>query len=50
MDKQGPTVWHRELYSISCDKSYGKEYFKKGGVYMCITESLCHTAEIGLTL
>ena len=20
MDKQGPTVLHRELYSISCDK------------------------------
>ena len=20
MDKQGPTVWHRELYSICCDK------------------------------
>ena len=20
MEKQGPTVWHRELYSISCDK------------------------------
>ena len=32
MDKQqGPTVWHRELYSIFCDKSYGKEYFKKRG-------------------
>ena len=25
MDKQqGPTVQHRELYSISCDKPYGK--------------------------
>ena len=27
MDKQqGPTVQHRELYSISHDKPYGKEY------------------------
>ena len=28
MDKQqGLTVEHRELYSISCDKPYGKEFF-----------------------
>ena len=27
MDKQqGSTVWHRELYSISYDKTYGGEY------------------------
>ena len=29
MDKQGATVEHRELYSISYDKPYGKEYFLK---------------------
>ena len=47
MDKQqGPTVQHRELYSISCDKPYGKEHKK----YVCITESLCCTAEINTTL
>ena len=28
--QQGPTVWHRELYSISCDN--GEEYEKK--IYM----------------
>ena len=30
MDKQqGPTIEHRELYPISCDKPYGKEYEKE---------------------
>ena len=30
MDKQpGPTVQHRQLYSISCDKPYGKESEKE---------------------
>ena len=30
MDKQqGPTVQHRELYPISWDKLYGKEYRKE---------------------
>ena len=44
MDKQqGPTVQHRELYSISCDKPYGKVYEKE---YICITESFCCTAKI----
>ena len=34
MDKQqGPTVQHRELYSISCDKTQLKEY-KKECIYM----------------
>ena len=28
---------------------YEKEYLKKN-VYMCIIESLCYTAEIGITL
>ena len=28
MDKQGPDVQHRELYSISCDKSYARIYLK----------------------
>ena len=23
--QQAPTVWHREPYSISCDKLYGKK-------------------------
>ena len=37
MDKQqGPTVEHREPYSISCDKPQWKEYPKKN-VYVSIT-------------
>ena len=28
IDKQGPTVQHRELCSVSCDKPYGEEYKK----------------------
>ena len=39
MNKQpDPTVRHRELYSISCEKPYGKEY-EKEHIYMynCIT-------------
>ena len=36
MDKQqGPIVWYRELYSISCDKPNGKEY-EKECMYVCI--------------
>ena len=32
--QQGPTVQHRELYSLSCEKNYnGKEYEK---VYICV--------------
>ena len=40
--QQGPTLQHRELYSISCDKPSWKSLFKS--IY--ITESLCCTAEI----
>ena len=35
--QQGPTVQHRELHSISCDKASGKEDGKES----YITESLC---------
>ena len=46
--QQGPTRQHRELYSISCIQNHnGKEYEKE---YICITESLCGTAEINTTL
>ena len=27
MDKQGPVVWDRELYSISCSRPNGKEKY-----------------------
>ena len=49
MDKQQEaTVQHKELYSISYDKPYGKKTWKK----MCIgiTESLCCIAEVNTTL
>ena len=50
MDKQpGPNVQHRELCSISCDKPIMEKNIKNH-VYMCITESLCCTAEIDTTL
>ena len=45
MDKQqGPTVEHRELYLISCDKPEWKRIRK--GIHVCITESFCCAAEI----
>ena len=64
MDKQqGPTAEHRELYSRSCDKPYGKEYKKEYVcicvniyvciyicIYMCKAESLCCIAEANTTL
>ena len=28
-EQQGPTVQHRELYSVSRDKPHGKEYEKE---------------------
>ena len=46
--QQGPTVQHRELYSISLINHNGKEY-EKEYMYICITESLCCTAEINTT-
>ena len=56
MDRQeGPTVQHRELYSLSCDEPNGKEY-EKECIYICtdtdiyISESLCCTVEINTTL
>ena len=39
MDKQGPTVWHREIYSISYNKSLMEKNIKKNVgiyIYMCV--------------
>ena len=48
LDKQqGPTIQHRELYSVSVNN--GKEY-RKECIYICKIESLCCTAEIDTTL
>ena len=43
MNKQGPSIQHRELYSISCNKTITEKNMKN---YICVTESLCYTAEI----
>ena len=43
MDKRGPTIQYRELYSILCDKS-------QKNTYIYLTESLCYTEEINTTL
>ena len=44
-------VWLlRELYSVSCDKPFLMEKNMKENIYICITESLCCTAEINTTL
>ena len=53
--QQGPTIEHRELHSISCDKSKWKRIQKKGiyiyiYIYKYITESLCCIAVINKTL
>jgi len=34
-DHQGPTVQHREHYSISCDNLYGKESNEEG-IYVSV--------------
>ena len=48
MDKQqGPTVQHRELYSIPYENHNGKEYKKRMCIYIYI---LCCTAVINTTL
>ena len=49
MDEQDPSVRHRELYSISCEKTIMEKNIKKN-IFVCITESLCYTVEIGPTL
>ena len=48
MDKQGPTVQHRKLYSTSCNKPVEKNMKKT--VYICITESLSCTAKMNTIL
>ena len=49
MDEQDPSIQHRELYSISCEKTIREKNIKKN-IFVCITESLCYTVEIGPTL
>ena len=50
MDKQqGPTIEHRELYSITYDKTIMEKNMKRN-TYTCITESIGYTAEVNTTL
>jgi len=46
----GPAAEHRELRPIFYDNLYGKRKGKRMDVCICITESLCCTAEIITTL
>ena len=39
--QQGPTVQHKELYSIFWDNLNGKRIWKTIDICICITESLC---------
>ena len=48
MDRQGPTVEHRNYIQYPVINHNGKDF--KKSVYMGITESFCYTAEIGTTL
>ena len=49
MDKQqGPTIEHRELYSITYDKTIMEKNMKRN-TYTCITESIGYTAEVNTT-
>ena len=53
--QQGPTVYHRELYSTSYDKPQWKRIQKRMGVCVCVCvcvcviESLSRSAEIKTT-
>ena len=51
-NQQGPTVWHRELFSVLCDGLYRERIFKKKKVDICVctTDSFCCTPETNTTL
>ena len=42
----GPAVQHREPYPVFCGGLCGKIIGKRMDVYICVTESLCCTAEM----
>ena len=39
--RQVPTVWHRELYLISCDKPKWKRILKSIYIYVCVHIYMC---------
>ena len=49
-NQQGPTVQHRELYSIFCDNLYEKRILKRMNTCGRLIESLCCTPETNTTL
>ena len=49
-NQQGPTIQHRELCSLFCNNLNGKRIWKRTDTCICITESLCCTAETNMTL
>ena len=49
-DQQGTAVEHRELYSIFHNDLYGKKKSKQRmNVCICVSDSLCYTAESNTT-
>ena len=44
------TIQLMELYSVLCGDLNGREIQKRGGICICITESLCCTVETNTTL
>ena len=46
--QQGPSVQHRELYSIFSNNLYEKRIWKR--IYMCKKESLCYIPKTNTTL
>ena len=49
-DQQEPTVQFQELYSALRGDPNGKEIQKWGNVCVCVTDSLCCTAETDTAL
>ena len=41
-NQQGPTVWHRELCSMSCGSLDERGVWGRMGTCICMAESLCH--------
>ena len=49
-NEQGPTVQHRELWSILCNNLNGKRISERIDTCICITESCSCTPETNTTL
>ena len=49
-NQQGPTVQHRELYSMFCNNLHGKRIYKIRNMCICIIKSRCCTPETNTAL